>query len=221
MYNNNNFLKWSNSLAPKIVEALENRNFIAYYVKCGGEATERAISLIPEGSLVSWGESKTIRQIGLLDRIREANYRIIDRDVAKTEEEEFDFNRQTFLSDVYITSVSGISEDGQIVNVDTVGNKIAAITFGPKSVIIVVGMNKVTPTLQDTLSRARIGNSENSQSITAPKKTAEAPCLKTGSCEQCLSPDCVCSFISTTRLSKVPGRIKVILVGEKLGSQID
>jgi L-lactate utilization protein LutB len=111
--------------------------------------------LIPEKSSVSWGGSVTIHEIGLIDRIYQTNLTIIDRDKAKTIEERYDLMRQSLLCDTYLTSANAISEDGIFVNIDGVGNRVAAITFGPKSIIMIIGMNKVCKSVEDARSRAR------------------------------------------------------------------
>ena len=209
----NSFPDWSDKLAPRIQKALQSRRFEAYYCKTAAQAKEQALALIPEGSSVSWGGSVTIREIGLLDAVAEGPYEVIDRERAKDREERYDLMRQAFLCDAYLTSANAISEDGEFVNVDGVGNRVAAIAFGPKSVIVIIGMNKVCKTLEDAYIRAR--------SYASPLNTVRlnlpTPCSTTGSCMNCKSEDCACSYIVTTRMSRVPGRIKVILVGEPLG----
>ena len=209
----NSFPDWSDKLAPRIQKALQGRNFEAYYCKTTAEAKAQALSLLPEGSSVSWGGSVTIREIGLLEAIEAGNYTIIDRDLAKDPAERQELMRQALLCDTYLTSVNAISEDGEFVNVDGLGNRVAAITFGPKSVIAIVGMNKVCKTLEDAYIRAR----SYASPLNTVRLALETPCATTGSCINCKSKNCACSYIVTTRMSRVPGRIKVILVGEPLG----
>jgi L-lactate utilization protein LutB len=209
----NSFSDWSDKLAPRIQKALQARHFEAYYCKTASEAKEQALKLIPEGSSISWGGSVTIREIGLIDSVESGGYRIIDRDRAKTQDERFELMRQALLCDAYLTSVNAISEDGQFVNVDGVGNRVAAIAFGPRTVIAVVGMNKACKTLEDAYSRAR----NHASPLNAVRLNLKTPCNDTGSCVNCKSDDCICSYIVATRMSRVPGRIKIILVGEPLG----
>ena len=209
----NSFPNWSDKLAPRVQKALQERRFDAYYYKTAAEAKEQALKLLPEESSVSWGGSVTIREIGLLDAVAAGNYKVIDRDTAKTPEERHELMRQAFLCDTYLTSANAMSEDGEFVNIDGMGNRIAAITFGPASVIVIVGMNKICQTLEDAYVRAR--------SYASPLNTVrldlKTPCGSTGSCADCKSSACACSYIMTTRMSNVQGRIKVILVGEPLG----
>ena len=101
-----------------------------------------------------------------------------------------------------------------MVNVDGVGNRVAAMAFGPKRVVVVVGMNKVCRTVEDAVSRARHFASPVNALRVGSKRT---PCAATGSCGDCRSEDCICSYIVTTRMSRIPDRMKVILVGQSLG----
>jgi L-lactate utilization protein LutB len=160
----------------------------------------------------------TVQEIDLINKVRRGNYNLIDRDAVKTVDERFDVMRRSLLSDVYITSVNAFSEDGQLVNVDGIGNRVAAMTFGPKNVIVIAGMNKVCRTAEDAVIRARTYAAPlNTQRISAQGTPLQTPCVKTGSCADCKSDGCICSYIVTTRMSKVAGRIKVILVGQPLG----
>lgn len=210
-------------LASKVIKNLQNRKFEAYYCDNAIEAVEKALSLIPEQSSVSWGGSVTLEEIGLLNRVRQGSYTVTDRDTAQTMEERYDLMRQSLLCDTYLTSFNAVSEDGILVNIDSVGNRVAAITFGPRSVVAVVGMNKVSKTAEDAVIRARTYAApinanrcsvSSSPFLHSPQKT---PCLINGACGDCKSDDCICSYIVETRMCKTAGRIKVILVGESLG----
>ena len=205
--------KRNDLLGPKVAKALNDRHFEAYYCKTAAEALEKAIALIPEGDIVSWGGSETIRVIGLTRRIHEGNYNVLDRDTASTPEEKMRMSRDALLCDTYLSSVNAISEDGQMVNVDGNGNRVAAIAFGPKQVVIVAGMNKVVKTIDDALSRAR----NYASPVNVQRFGLKTPCTTTGSCEDCKSTDCICSFIVTMRNCRPAGRIKVVLIGEDLG----
>lgn len=202
-------------LADKVVKSLQDRHFEAYYCKTGDEAVAKVLSLITEKESVTWGGSMTLETIGLTKRLHECGqYDVLDRDKTSSPAEKHEAMRKAFFCDNYLTSVNAISEDGQLVNVDGNGNRVAAIAFGPKHVIVVAGMNKVVKTLDDAISRAKNHASPiNAQRV--PNITT--PCRSTGACEDCKSPDSICTYIVTTRISRPPGRIKVILVGETLG----
>ena len=197
----------------QLVKNLNARFFEAYYCDNKEEAKKKALELIPEGSVVGWGGCLSAEQIGLVEEMRHGNYRAIDRDTASSPEERMELMRQCLLSDVFITGANAISMDGQMVNIDGMGNRVSAIVFGPKSVIVVAGMNKVEDSLEDAIRRAR--------TVAAPMNNQrfgnDNPCSTTGSCGNCKNEKCICNQIVITRHCRPIGRIKFILVGEELG----
>lgn len=196
-----------------LVKKLQSHFFEAYYCENREEALKQALALIPEGASVGWGGTVTAEEIGLLNAVRTGPYHAIDRDTAKTPEERVKIMKQAMLADVFIASTNAISMDGQLVNIDGTGNRVAAMVYGPDSLIIVAGMNKVAQTLEDAVTRARTVAAP----MNAQRFPVQTPCKATGSCADCRSADCVCNQILITRNSKPAGRIKVILVGEDLG----
>lgn len=206
--------KRSEAVCNTVVKNLQKRGFDAYYCADKASALAQALELIPEGDVVSWGGSVSIDEIGLLDEMRSGRYKVIDRDLAKTPEERTQLMRQALLCDTFLMSSNAISEDGQLVNVDGTGNRVAALVYGPKSVLILAGINKIVKTHADALARARtIAAPVNIQRFPQLK----TPCVETGVCADCNSSDSICSYILTTRRCKPIGKIKVILVGENLG----
>ena len=198
---------------PTLVKAMKKRQFDAYYCSTAEEAVEKVLELIPAGDVVSWGGVATVDELGIKDRLRQRNQPVIDRDTAKTPDERMDMLRQALTCDTFLMSSNAISEDGQLVNIDGMGNRVAALCFGPRQVIVVVGMNKVAGDLNSAMARARhIAAPANAQRF-----NGKTPCSVNGQCADCASPDCICSQIVVTRFCKVPGRIKVVLVGEELG----
>lgn len=199
-------------LGPKVVEALKRRHFEAYYCPTGEEARRQVLALIPEGSVVAWGGSETVAKLGILDAVRKTNP-VIDRETATSPEERVELMRKSLLCDVFLMSSNAITQDGQLYNIDGNGNRVAALVYGPRSVIIVAGMNKVTPDLDAAVSRARyIAAPTNAQRF-----SVETGCMATGTCSDCLSPSSVCASMLRTRICRPAGRIKVVLVGEELG----
>jgi len=201
-------------LGPRVVKALEARHFQAWYFDKAPAAVDHLFTLIPRDHVVSWGGSETMRLQGVIDRVKAEGFQVIDRDTAKTPEERVELMRRSLLCDTYLTGTNALSEDGQLVNIDGNGNRVAAMTYGPRQVIVLAGMNKVAKTLADAQVRA--------QTIAAPLNAQRFPALKNpcnlnGSCAGCISADTICTYITTTRISKPAGRIKVILVGEALG----
>ena len=200
-------------LGAGLIKALSLRHFDAYYCASSSEAAEKILSLIPKTDVVSWGGSVTMEALGVIDRVKKGGWRVIDRSTAQSQEEKIEIMRRALLCDTYLTGANAISEDGEIVNVDGNGNRVAAMTFGPKSVIVACGMNKVVKTAEDAISRAR----NTAAPVNAQRFDIRTPCKTTGSCADCKSTDSICSYIVRTRLCKPAGRIKVVLVGEALG----
>lgn len=197
---------------PKVAENFNKRGFEAYYCPTKEDALAKAISLIPEDHVVSWGGSVSINDIGLRPYVLE-HRQVIDRDTAKTPEERKELLRKALLCDTFIMGTNAATEDGQLYNIDGTGNRVAALIFGPKQVVVIIGMNKVEPTLDAAITRARsVASPMNMQRFS--KKT---PCAITGMCADCLSPDSICNQMVRTRRCAPAGRIKVILVGENVG----
>ena len=196
-------------VAKKVIENLKKRHMTGYYCKTPEEAVSLASSLIKKGSSVSWGGTMTISEIGMMDALRSReDLTLLDRSTAQNQEEVEKIYRQVFSADSYIMSTNAITLDGELLNIDGTGNRVAALIYGPKQVIILAGMNKVCKDLEEAMTRVRnIASPPNC--IRLNKKT---PCAVTGVCGNCLSEDCICNQIVTTRNSRDPERIKVILI---------
>ena len=200
--------------AQQLIQALKQRNMEASYAATKEEALEQALAWIPEGSCIGWGGSVSIDAIGLKDAVRRGNYRVIDRDTAaNAEEKEAMYRRILADCDYFLTSTNAISQDGVLVNIDGTANRLAAMCYGPRHVLYIVGMNKVVATAEDALHRAR----NEAAPINAMRFGLKTPCSKTGCCYDCKSPDTVCCQILFTRFNHTPGRVKVILVDDSLG----
>ncbi|MDE6012518.1 MAG: lactate utilization protein [Prevotella sp.] len=143
-------------LAERIIKNLNRRNMEAFYCPTGGEAVQKVSELIADGSTVTWGGTATVRDLGLPDILKNrGTLNVLDRDTVETPEEKEQMYLNAFTADVYLTSANALSEDGVIVNIDGNGNRVAAITWGPKKVIFVIGLNKVAQTVEAALIRAR------------------------------------------------------------------
>lgn len=200
--------------AQQLIQALKQRNMEASYAATKEEALEQALAWIPEGSCIGWGGSVSIDAIGLKDAVRQGDYRVIDRDTAaNAEEKEAMYRRILADCDYFLTSTNAISQDGVLVNIDGTANRLAAMCYGPRHVLYIVGMNKVVTTAEDALRRAR----NEAAPINAMRFGLKTPCSKTGCCYDCKSPDTVCCQILFTRFNHTPGRVKVILVDDSLG----
>lgn len=149
----------------------------------------------------------------MMDAFKNGSYELIDRSLAKTPEEQREIYGRTVMSDYYFMSTNAITYEGELVNIDGNGNRVACLIHGPRHVIIIAGMNKVATTLEGAFERARTMACPPN-AVRLDKKT---PCAATGKCGDCLSPDCFCNQIVVTRRSGHTGRIKVFLVAEDLG----
>ena len=200
-------------MAEKLIKNLKQRHFEAYYCATAAEAVAQVSALIPDGSSVTWGGSMTIRSIGLTQTLHQRPLTVLDRDEAKDREEAQRIYHEAFNCDYYLSSVNAMSEDGVLVNIDGNGNRVAAITYGPKKVIFVVGLNKVAQDVNSALSRAR----GTASPINARRFDINTPCQIDGLCHNCKSPDSICNYIHFLRNSHPAGRHTVVLVGEDLG----
>lgn len=196
-----------------IIKNLQKRNMEGYYFDSKEEAVEKVMSLIKENDVVSWGGTVTIDELGLKKTLNENNIQVIDRDKATTPEERKALMKKALTSDVFLASTNAITMDGELVNIDGIGNRLAAFCYGPDSVIVVAGMNKVVKDKDSAMNRIRI----EACVPNAIRINANTPCFVTGICNECTSNDTMCSQILVTRYCKPKNRIKVILVGENLG----
>ena len=207
---NKHVYKRNELLAQKVMKGLESRNMSAYYAANTEEALAKALELIPEGSTVTMGGSASVYKIGLVDALKNGNYNFLDRFEAPDPRAGA---LAAFDADVFLSSVNAMTEDGVLVNIDGNANRVAALAFGPKKVIFIVGMNKVCDDIDGAMKRAR----NVAAPINAQRFELSTPCVKTGSCHDCKSPDTICCQFLITRYSRHPGRIAVIVVNDDLG----
>jgi L-lactate utilization protein LutB len=208
---------WTKRLAD-LQQALEGNNF-EVHVAPDSAAAQRIVMeeiLTKSGARsVGWGGSLTVAGTGLVQSIK-ARTDIVMIDTLDKRipfEELMERRRQALLVDLYITGTNAITEDGQLVNLDMIGNRVAALTFGPKHVVVIVGRNKIVPSIDEAMFRVKnIAAPANAMRL--DKKT---PCVKTSYCEECKSPDRICNTWTITEKSYPKGRVKVVLVNQDLG----
>ena len=195
----------------KTMENLKKNNMEPYYVDSCAQVVDLVKKLCPEGRKVSYGGSMTLEECGVLNLLRSGKYEFLDR-AAKGADPDAVMH-QAFSCDTYFMSTNAITMDGELVNIDGNGNRLACLMQGPSHVCLVVGRNKVSTTLEDAIHRVR--------NIAAPANVKrlhkQTPCGAGGRCGDCFSPDCICSHTVITRRSGHPGRIQVFLVNEDLG----
>lgn len=197
----------------QLVKNLRSRNFDAYYCGNASDALRKSLEIIQEGSSVGWGGTMSAVQIGLLEAIRKGNYHVFDRDASNTPEDREQTEKEAMFADYFILGANAMSLDGEMVSIDGHGNRVAPIVYGPRNVLVIVGMNKVRDTLEDAIVRAR--------TVAAPMNMQRfmrnTPCAVTGVCADCKSPECICNQILITRNCRPAKRICYIVVGEELG----
>lgn len=202
--------EWYNEAqALKAVEALKKNGFNSYYFKSRSEAVEMVLDLVPEKAVVGIGGSLTIRELNLPEILSKKGYEVILHDSPGT----FENRRRTLLSDVFLSSVNAVTLDGKLVCLDGVGNRVAALAFGPKKTIVIAGINKLVRSLDEALWRVK--------NVAAPmnvkRLNRKTPCNLDGFCVDCDSKERLCRAILI--LEKVPALsdFSVIIVGENLG----
>lgn len=210
---NENRAKRNRLLGERIIKGLVSRNMEGYYAETKEAALAKALEWIPEGSSISWGGSVSVNEIGLKQAVCEGNYKAYNREAAKTPEEKRKIELIAYDCDYFLTSANAITEDGILVNIDGIGNRVSAIANGPRNVLMIIGMNKVVKDVENAVSRAR----NEAAPVNAQRFGLDTPCSEYGTCFDCKSKDTICCQFLVTRFSKAAGRIKVILVNEDLG----
>ena len=188
--------------AQTVLKALARRNMTGEYCPAAADALEAVKRFLIPGT-----------SIGAMEAIRESGCTVLDRHAASSPEEEEEIYRRLLFCDTYFMSANAVTMDGVLVNIDGNANRVAALCFGPRKVVLVVGMNKVAADLESAVSRAR----NTAGPANATRLGLSTPCVSVGRCCNCQSEDCICCQVVITRRSRRPNRIHVILVGEDLG----
>ena len=201
------------NLSNTVLKGFQRRFIEGYYCETKEEAKALALSLVSDKASVSFGGSVTLDETGILAELRSrTDITLYDRATATTPEENKKIMHDALSCDYYFMSSNAITVDGELINIDGNGNRVAALIYGPENVIIVAGMNKIVKTVEEGISRTR--NVASPQNCVRLNKNT--PCAVNGVCGNCLA-DTICNQIVITRASRIPQRIKVILVGEELG----
>ena len=201
----------------KIIEKLrgnlEKRNIELIFLEKKELLEEKIKEFIKNGETVGFGGSTTLEEVGILDFFRRGNYNFLDRDVCKTREEKDEIYRKAYFADHYLLSANAVTLDGEIMNVDGYGNRISAMIFGPKQVFIIIGINKLVKNLKEAEERIKL----YAGPMDAKKLDKKTPCVSTGECMDCKSPDRICNKYLVYRREPIPNRMKIILINEILG----
>lgn len=208
-------ITYREKLAKHLIEHLTKRRLEASYAPTATQAREEILAMIPAGATVSRGGSMSVVEMGLWEALcNKPGVEVIDPflpglDPIVAQER----RRQSLLVDFFITSSNAITMDGKLVNLDGLGNRVAGICFGPKKVILVVGLNKVAPDLETAMARVK----HHAAPINAIRLGRATPCVETGLCSDCKSPERICYMWSIIEGHMLANRIHVKLVGEDLG----
>ena len=198
----------------RTIQALKKNNFEALYVPDSKAALEEVMKRIPDGASVGIGGSVTLTQLGLQEALAKRKVQFIwPQQQAKSDEERFDLFRKCFTSDVFVSSSNAVTESGKLFNVDATGNRVGAMFIGPKKTIVVCGVNKIVKDLEAAEKKVR----EWVAPQNAKRLGRKTPCVETGVCADCNSPDRICNIYVSLAKKPVRTEVVVILVGENLG----
>ena len=209
-----NVKKANKAKIETVIKALEKRQMKGYYAEDGAAAVAMILDMIPEGSVVGRGGSETLNELGVFDELNKGNYTCIEPFKESDPEKSFELKRAVLCADVLLTSANAITMDGQIVNIDGNGNRVAAIIFGPNKVIYVVGANKLVGSLEEAEGRIK----HDACPPNCIRLNKQTPCAITGKRGNCLSPgNTICCHTVVTRYNSLEDRVHVIFVNDNLG----
>lgn len=198
----------------RTMKALQKNQMDAYYLPTKEDVVPAVAALLHPGDTVAVGGSKTLDECDVLRLLRSGEYEFIDRyDQSLTPEDLGEAFRDAFFADAFLSSSNAVTEAGELYNVDGNGNRVSAMIFGPKSVIVVVGKNKIVPDL--AAASLRVKNC--AAPLNAKRLDRKTPCAQTGTCADCASPQRICCSTVVLHQQREKGRIKVLIVGEELG----
>ncbi len=206
---------WNEKVAKDIINHLEKRRMEGSYASTAAQAKGEILAMIPQGATVFRCGSMTAKGMGLWEEIAKlTGIEVIDPyQPGLSPEESLGIRHKGMMADVMIASSNAVTLDGRLVNLDGMGNRVAAMTFGPKKVILVVGMNKVAPNLDSAMARVK----HYAGPVNAIRLGLNNPCVETGLCADCKSPQRICNMWSIIEGHMIKDRIHVKLVGENLG----
>lgn len=211
----NEFTPWQyEALGKRVVEALKKNRFEAEFCATKEEAVRKLLALIPEKASVGFGGSWTVKALGVSGVLAEKGHVLLDHGVpGLTAEERTDIRRKQLTCDVFLSGTNAVTLDGELVNVDGSGNRVAAMIFGPKRVVVVVGANKIVRDVAEAMDRIEM----RAAPLNNKRLGLKNPCVETGMCMDCQSATRICNV--TTIIEKKPGGadFHVLIVGEELG----
>lgn len=210
-----------NNYIKNIMRALESNNMSAFYAEDCSEVKDIVKKLVKKGETISCGGTETLKQTGVMDIMRSGEYNFLDRDAATTKQESEQIYKDTFSVDTFFCSANALTKDGLLYNVDGRSNRVAAMVYGPKSVICIVGVNKIVGGIEAAVKRVKT----IAAPLNAKRLGVNTPCAKTGVCSKaeegmgsgCSTPDRICANFVVSGYQREKGRIKVIICNQQLG----
>ncbi|MCK5349481.1 MAG: lactate utilization protein [Desulfobacula sp.] len=201
-----------------VKEALESNNFEVFIADNSADASKIVLeNIIPALDIksISWGGSMTFINTGLYDNLKnQKNFKVLDiHDKSLSNDEKTEMRRAALLTDLFITGTNAVTEDGYLVNLDMVGNRVGALTFGPKNVLVLTGRNKIVPDIEFAMERIK----NYVAPANAMRLDMKTPCIKTGECSECKSSARICNTWTITQKSFPKKRTKIVLINEDLG----
>ena len=197
----------------KLENNFKNRKIDILWFNNFQEVTAHLLTQIPIEATIGIGNSQTLKKMALTKAFLNRGNTVYDKTLGNTHEEIKKLKRKALLTDYYISSVNAISEDGRIINIDHSGNRVAAITYGPEKVFLVVGKNKIATTHEEALTRAR----NTAAPLNAKRAKMNPPCVEEEKCVDCHSPERACNTITITEGQHINGRLTVLIVNEEAG----
>lgn len=196
-----------------LISSFANRNIEAFYFDSLKEVEEKILGMIPKDTTIGIGNSQTLKKMNISKTLMGRGNTVYDKTLAKSKDENKELKKKAMLTDWYITGTNAISMEGHIVNIDHSGNRVAAMIYGPEKVIVVVGTNKITETLDASMKRAR----NYAAPLNAKRAGYNPPCIELKRCVDCTTTDRVCYNVVTIEGQYVPNRMKVLIVNEEFG----
>jgi hypothetical protein len=202
------------AIGKSACEALRRSGFDARFVLTGGEALEIVASFVKPGISVGFGGSMTLRAIGAPEKVKALGAVVLDHNAPGLDaDRKLEILRAQLTCDLFLSSSNAVTLEGDIVNVDGNGNRVAALTFGPRKTVVVVGANKIVRDLDEALARLETTASPlNNKRLDRPN-----PCVKTGTCEDCRGEARICRAYQILRRKPSLSDFTVVVVGEALG----